>query len=190
MNTHTVNTSSGNLAMRSAPQVAEATWLANIPRGAGVELLSDDGQWSRINYNGQEGFVASQFLAPTPEFTQQIEAQDRVARQEAQVAAQRNHGFFPSIWSPMAGAKGTAQYRGYTLKAIDSSYVYMPIIDAQGMDEAQLIRARDDLAVLGPHPDQLRLSIAQGGARSQLNRMVMIAAAFAAGLAFTRLFKL
>ena len=42
MNTHTVNTSSGNLAMRSAPQVAEATWLANIPRGAGVELLSDD----------------------------------------------------------------------------------------------------------------------------------------------------
>lgn len=152
-------------------------------------MLEIGDPYALIEYNGRQGYAASSFLTPTEEHLASQAQADAQAQAAATQAQASNHDFFPSMWSGGLGTTGEATYRGYPVKIIDHSFVYVPIIDAGDMTREELIEARDKLAVLGPHPDQLRVSIAQGGARSQLNRLVLIGVAFAAGLAIARVLK-
>ena len=36
--------------------------VGQVPKGTRVELLSDQGEWSQISYNGLNGYVMSTYL--------------------------------------------------------------------------------------------------------------------------------
>lgn len=59
--TGTVVTQGGRLNIRSAPSMS-ANIIGQIPNGQTVTILSQSGDWYRINYNGTEGYVSGQFL--------------------------------------------------------------------------------------------------------------------------------
>lgn len=61
-----VSTGSGALNMRRKAE-AGATVLERIPNGEGVEIIGQEGEWSRIAYKGKEGYVKSQFLSTVSE---------------------------------------------------------------------------------------------------------------------------
>ncbi len=63
-----VSTQSDSLALRQQPDGSAAVvkWL---PRGALVTVLAEQGSWSHVRYDGQEGYCATQYLsdsAPGP----------------------------------------------------------------------------------------------------------------------------
>ena len=47
--------------MRNQPR-ANAKILDKVPEGTIVDVFSDDGEWSRIMYNGQTGYMMRKFL--------------------------------------------------------------------------------------------------------------------------------
>ncbi|HOK69811.1 MAG TPA: SH3 domain-containing protein [Bacillota bacterium] len=59
--TGTVVTQGGRLNIRSGPSM-DANIIGQIPNGQTVTVLSQSGNWYRINYNGIEGYVSGQFL--------------------------------------------------------------------------------------------------------------------------------
>lgn len=60
-----VNTPSGTLNLREEPSTS-AKVLAQIERGAKVTRLSNEGEWSRIRYNHQTGYVQRKYLSDGP----------------------------------------------------------------------------------------------------------------------------
>ena len=51
----------GKLNLRKGPSSA-MTRITQIPEGGIVTVTGEEGEWSRIEYNGQTGYVMSRFL--------------------------------------------------------------------------------------------------------------------------------
>ncbi len=56
-----VATQSGSLNMRSQPTTGSSV-VRQIPKGTRVGVISQDGSWSRISYDGKTGYVMSSYL--------------------------------------------------------------------------------------------------------------------------------
>lgn len=56
-----VSTPSGSLNLRESAS-AEATVLTSIPRNALVAAFGESGEWTRVQYNGQSGYVMTKYL--------------------------------------------------------------------------------------------------------------------------------
>lgn len=59
-----VDTNGSNLNIRRTPSTSAAI-VGRIPDGAQIEILQTQGNWYRINYNGVNGFVLSEFVQVT-----------------------------------------------------------------------------------------------------------------------------
>ncbi|WP_158540694.1 SH3 domain-containing protein [Romboutsia weinsteinii] len=71
--TKVVNTSSLNV--RSGPSTSSSK-IGSLAKGSKVEVLSESNGWSKINYNGKDAYVSSQYLdkvGTTPEQPEQPE---------------------------------------------------------------------------------------------------------------------
>ena len=56
-----VTTTSGNLNVRSAPNTG-APVIGSLPNGSTVTILGEQNGWYRINFQGRDGWVSSQFV--------------------------------------------------------------------------------------------------------------------------------
>ncbi|MBR2824227.1 MAG: SH3 domain-containing protein [Clostridia bacterium] len=81
-----VNTANGKtLTFRSSPSTTKDNYLANIPYGTKVYVLSWDGSWARIRYNSAVGYVVKKHLSiARPEPYETVVQR----REEAKAAAQ------------------------------------------------------------------------------------------------------
>ena len=43
-----------------------AGWYGRINGGEQVEIVSDSGEWTRVKYNGKDGYVQSRFITTDP----------------------------------------------------------------------------------------------------------------------------
>ena len=50
-----------NVFLRISPST-ESVWLARINGGEQVEIVSTSGEWTRVKYNGKDGYVQSRFI--------------------------------------------------------------------------------------------------------------------------------
>lgn len=66
-----VNTEDGNpVKLRSTPST-KLPYIAKVPNGAQVTVLESAGEWSTVRWNGQRGYMMSQFLRPIGSVTAQ-----------------------------------------------------------------------------------------------------------------------
>ena len=56
-----VKTTKGGLNLRQAPS-SRAARILIIPRGAVVQVVTSGAKWSLVTYNGQTGYVKTQYL--------------------------------------------------------------------------------------------------------------------------------
>lgn len=59
----TVTTQNTALNIRSEPSTS-STVIGQVPRGATVTILGQDGNWYLITYNNTRGYVSSQYITP------------------------------------------------------------------------------------------------------------------------------
>ncbi len=79
--TATVTAANGKpVNFRKRPQMGSATY-GSLPVGTKVEVVETEGQWTRVRYAGDTGYVMSKFLSFVPDTTN--EAPDLLARLEA-----------------------------------------------------------------------------------------------------------
>lgn len=52
----------GTLNLRAMPATSSSI-LARIPNGTSVTIIEEEGEWSKIQYQGTIGYVMSKFLA-------------------------------------------------------------------------------------------------------------------------------
>ena len=70
-----VETGKGALNARKKPN-SKATIVIKVPNGSKVELLENEGEWSRIKYKGKTGYVKSDFLSDKPRVEEKAEEEE------------------------------------------------------------------------------------------------------------------
>lgn len=56
----------GKVNLRRTPEIAEDNIITSIPRGARLTVLERAGDWVKVTYNGQEGYVNARFVTEMP----------------------------------------------------------------------------------------------------------------------------
>lgn len=86
-----VNTANGKtLTFRSSPSTTKDNYLANIPYGTKVYVLSWSGSWARIRYNSAVGYVVKKHLSiARPEPFETVQQRKKEAQEAAAAEKER-----------------------------------------------------------------------------------------------------